>query len=38
MATAGLVLGYANIAIIACVCLAATAMLAMGLTIPFINQ
>lgn len=38
MATAGLVLGYANIAIGLCVCLAVVGMLAMGLTIPFLNQ
>ena len=38
MATAGLVLGYANIALGVCVCLAVAGMLAMGLTIPFINQ
>jgi hypothetical protein len=38
MATAGLVLGYANIAIALCVCLAVVAMLALGMTIPFINQ
>jgi hypothetical protein len=38
MATAGLVLGYANIALAACGCLAVVAMLALGMTIPFINQ
>lgn len=38
MATIGLVLGYANIAIAVCVCLGVFAMLALGLTIPFINQ
>ena len=38
MATAGLVLGYANIAIALCVCLVVAGMLALGLTIPFINQ
>ena len=38
MATAGLVLGYANIAIAVCACLFVFAMLALGLTIPFINQ
>jgi len=38
MATAGLVLGYANIAIAVCACLALIAMLALGVTIPFINQ
>jgi hypothetical protein len=38
MATAGLILGYASIAIAACACLAFVAMLALGMTIPFINQ
>lgn len=38
MATAGLVLGYANIAIGVCVCLAVLAMLALGVTIPFISN
>ena len=38
MATAGLVLGYANIAIGLCVCLAVVGVLAMGLTVPFLNQ
>jgi hypothetical protein len=38
MATAGLVLGYANIAIGVCVCLVVFAMLALGMTIPFISQ
>ncbi len=38
MATAGLVLGYANIALGICVCLVVAAMMAMGLTIPFLNQ
>ena len=38
MATAGLVLGYANIAIAVCACLAFAAMMAMGIAIPFINQ
>ena len=38
MATAGLVLGYANIAVGVCICLVVAGMLAMGLTIPFINQ
>lgn len=38
MATAGLVLGYANVAIAVCVCVAVVAMLALGMTIPFINQ
>ena len=38
MATAGLVLGYANIAIFVCGCLAFAGMMAMGMTIPFLNQ
>ena len=38
MATAGLVLGYANIVIALCICVAVAGMLALGLTIPFINQ
>lgn len=38
MATAGLVLGYANIAIAVCICLAVVGMLALGVTIPFISQ
>lgn len=38
MATAGLVLGYANIAIGLCACLIIFGMIAMGMTIPFINQ
>ena len=38
MATAGLVLGYANIAIGVCICIAVAGMMAMGLTIPFLNQ
>jgi len=38
MATAGLILGYANIAIGVCICLAVAGMMAMGLTIPFLNQ
>jgi len=38
MATAGLVLGYINIALGLCVCLIVVGMLAMGMTIPFINQ
>ena len=37
MATAGLVLGYVNIAIGVCVCLVVAGMLAMGLTIPFLD-
>jgi hypothetical protein len=38
MATAGLVLGYANIAIAVCICLAVVGMMAMGIAIPFLNQ
>ena len=38
MATAGLIMGYANIAIGLCVCLVFAGMMAMGLTIPFLNQ
>ena len=38
MATAGLVLGYANVVIALCICLVVVGMLALGLTIPFINQ
>jgi len=38
MATAGLIMGYANIAIGLCVCLAVAGMMAMGIAIPFINQ
>lgn len=38
MATAGLVLGYANVAIILCFCVIVIGMLALGMTIPFINQ
>ena len=38
MATAGLVLGYTNIAIGLCVCLVMAGMMAMGVAIPFLNQ
>ena len=38
MATAGLVMGYASVAIVLCVCLAVVGMMAMGIAIPFINQ
>jgi len=38
MATAGLIMGYANVAIGLCVCLAVVGMMAMGIAIPFINQ
>jgi len=40
MATAGLIMGYASVVIGVCICLAAVAasMIAMGITIPYINQ
>lgn len=38
MATAGLILGYANLAITLCACLAFAGMMAFGLTIPFLTQ
>ena len=38
MATAGLIMGYASVAIGLCICLAFAAMMAMGIAIPFINQ
>ena len=38
MATAGLIMGYANIVIALCGCLIFAGMLAMGLTIPFLSQ
>jgi hypothetical protein len=38
MATAGLILGYANIAIGLCICVIVVGMLALGMTIPFISQ
>jgi Domain of unknown function (DUF4190) len=38
MATAGLIMGYASVAIGLCACLAFAGMFALGLTIPFINQ
>ena len=38
MATAGLIMGYANVAIGVCICLAVAGMMAMGIAIPFINQ
>jgi len=38
MATAGLILGYANLAITLCACLAFAGMMAMGIAIPFLNQ
>lgn len=38
MATAGLIMGYASVAIVLCVCLAVAGMMAMGIAIPLINQ
>ena len=38
MATAGLIMGYASVAIFLCICLAMAGMMAMGIAIPFINQ
>ena len=38
MATAGLIMGYASVAIGLCICLAFAGMMAMGIAIPFINQ
>jgi len=38
MATAGLILGYANIVLGICACLVFAAMMAMGIAIPFLNQ
>ena len=38
MATAGLIMGYASVAIGLCICLALAGMLAMGIAIPSINQ
>ncbi|MGB7874398.1 MAG: DUF4190 domain-containing protein [Anaerolineales bacterium] len=38
MAVAGLVMGYASVAIFLCVCLALAGMMAMGIAIPIINQ
>lgn len=38
MATVGLIMGYASVAIGVCACLAFAGMFALGLTIPFINQ
>ena len=37
MATAGLVMGYASVAIVLCVCLAMAGMIALGLSIPFLE-
>lgn len=38
MANAGLVIGYVNLALGLCVCLMFIALLAFGISIPFINQ
>ena len=38
MATAGLIMGYASVAIFLCICLAMAGMMAMGIAIPIINQ
>jgi len=38
MATAGLIMGYASIVIVLCVCLFLLGMIALGVTIPLINQ
>jgi len=38
MATAGLIMGYANLAIALCACLAFAGMMAMGIAIPFLNS
>jgi len=38
MATAGLIMGYASVAIFLCICLAVAGMMAMGIAIPFLNQ
>jgi uncharacterized membrane protein SpoIIM required for sporulation len=38
MATAGLIMGYVNVAIGLCACLAFAGMLAMGIAIPFLNH
>ena len=37
LATAGLVMGYASVAIVLCVCLAMAGMMAFGLSIPFLE-
>lgn len=37
MATAGLVMGYASVAIVLCVCLAMAGMMALGLSIPLLE-
>jgi hypothetical protein len=38
MATAGLIMGYASVAIVLCVCLAMAGMLAFGLSIPLLDN
>ena len=38
MATAGLIMGYANIVFSLCICVIVGGVLAMGLTIPFLSQ
>ena len=38
MATAGLVLGYIQIAVFACLCVVVIVMLALGISIPFIGN
>jgi hypothetical protein len=38
MATAGLVMGYASVAIVLCVCLAMAGMMALGLSIPLLDN
>jgi hypothetical protein len=38
MATAGLVMGYASVAIGLCACLAFAGMMALGFAIPFLNH
>lgn len=38
MATAGLIMGYASVAVVVCLCLAMAGMMAMGIAIPLINQ
>jgi hypothetical protein len=38
MAIAGLVMGYASVAIFLCVCLAMAGMMAFGVAIPFLSQ
>ena len=38
MATAGLIMGYASVAIVLCVCLAMAGMMAFGLSIPLLDN